>query len=50
VLAELRRALARGEQPECSAADNLRSLAVIFALARSTEQRRPVQVGEVAGR
>lgn len=49
VLAELRRALARGEQPECSAADNLRSLAVIFALARSTEQRRPVQVGEVAG-
>ena len=41
VLAELRRAVAAGERPECSAADNLRSLAVIFALARSTEERRP---------
>lgn len=49
VLAELRRALAAGEQPECSAADNLRSLAVVFALARSTEERRPVQVGELPG-
>jgi predicted dehydrogenase len=47
VLAELRRALAAGEQPECSAADNLRSLAAIFALARSTEERRPVQVEEL---
>ncbi len=49
VLAELRRALAAGEQPECSAADNLRSLAVVFALARSTELLRPVRVGEVTG-
>ena len=47
VLAELRRALAAGEQPECSAADNLRSLAVVFALARSTEERRPVASTEV---
>ncbi len=47
VLAELRRAVATGEQPECSAADNLRSLALIMALARSTEQRRPVRVEEV---
>lgn len=48
VLAELRRALAAGEQPESSAADNLRSLAVILALARSTEERRPVEVAEPA--
>jgi len=47
VLAELRRALAAGERPECSAADNLRSLAAIFALARSTEERGPVRVGEL---
>lgn len=44
VLAELRRVHASGEEPECSAADNLRSLAVILALARSTEERRPVQL------
>ncbi len=49
VLAELRRALAAGEQPESSAADNLRSLAAIFALARSTEQRSPVGVEELPG-
>lgn len=48
VLAELRRALAAGEQPETSARDNLRSLAVVFALARSTEERRPVVVREPA--
>ncbi len=47
VLAEMRRALAAGDQPECSAADNLRSLALILALARSTEQRRPVQSAEL---
>jgi len=46
VLAELRRALQAGEAPECSAADNLRSLAVVLALARSTEERRPVAVPE----
>lgn len=49
VLAELRRALAARERPESSIADNLRSLAVVFALARSTEQRRPIQVGELSG-
>ena len=47
VLAELRRAIGAGEQPECSAADNLRSLAVVFALARSSEERRPVRLEEV---
>lgn len=44
VLAELRRALAAEEQPETSAADNLRSLAIVFALARSTEERGPAEV------
>lgn len=48
VLAELRRALSVGDEPECSAADNLRSLAVILALARSTEEHRPVRPEEVA--
>ena len=47
VLAELRRALAAGDAPECSAADNLRSLAAVLALARSTEERRPVALSEV---
>jgi len=47
VLAELRRSLAAGDEPECSVADNLRSLAVILALARSTEERRAVQLEEV---
>lgn len=47
VLHELRRAVTAGVEPECSAADNLRSLAAVLALARSTEQRRPVRVEEV---
>jgi predicted dehydrogenase len=49
VLAELRRAIAAGERPEASVADNVRSLAAVLALARSTEQRRPVEVGELLG-
>jgi len=48
VLAELRRALAAGDEPECSAADNLRSLALVMALALSTVKRRPVQLEEVS--
>jgi predicted dehydrogenase len=47
VLAELRRALTAGDEPECSAADNLRSLCAILALARSTEERRPVLLEEI---
>lgn len=47
VLAELRRAILAGDRPECSAADNLHSLATVFALARSTEERRPVRLDEV---
>ena len=48
VLHEARRAIQAGEEPECSAADNLRTLATILALARSTEERRPVRVEELA--
>lgn len=47
VLAELRRAIVEGGQPEASAADNLYSLATILAIARSTDERRPVRVEEV---
>lgn len=47
VLAELRRALAEDVAPETSVADNLRSLGTIFAIARSTEERRPVRVEEI---
>ena len=36
-----------GVEPECSAADNLRTLATVLALARSTEQRRPVRVKKI---
>jgi predicted dehydrogenase len=47
VLHELRRAAATGSAPECSVADNIKSLAAVLALARSTEERRPVRVAEV---
>ncbi len=47
VLHELRRAVASGVEPECSAAENVRSLAAVLALARSTEERRPVHVAEL---
>jgi len=49
VLAELRRALADGDVPETAVADNIRSLGTIFAIARSTEERRPVRVAEILG-
>jgi len=47
VLEEARRAIRAGEEPECSAADNLRTLAAVLAMARSTEERRPVGVEEM---
>ena len=47
VLGELRRAIAEGVAPETSVADNMRSLATILAIARSTEERRPVRVEEI---
>ena len=47
-LRELRRAVETGDAPECSAADNLHTLAVLFALAHSVEQGRPVRIEELA--
>jgi predicted dehydrogenase len=44
VLHEARRAISAGDEPECSASDNLRTLAAVLALAESSERRRPVQV------
>ena len=42
VLHELRRSVLEGTQPECSAADNVESLAAILRIARSVESRSPV--------
>ena len=50
VLHELRRAIREGRDPECSAADNLRTLATVLALARSTEEHCPVRVDTLGGR
>jgi predicted dehydrogenase len=44
VLHEMRRAVADGTPPECSAADNVQSLAVILGIARSVEERAPVRL------
>jgi predicted dehydrogenase len=48
VLEEARRAIRASDEPECSAADNLRTLAAVLAVALSTEERRPVRVEELA--
>ena len=47
ILHEARRAIREGVEPECSAADNLRTLAAVLALARSTESHAPVAVEQV---
>jgi predicted dehydrogenase len=47
VLADLRRAIRTGTEPEVSVRDNLRTLATMLALARSCDERRPVRVDEV---
>jgi predicted dehydrogenase len=47
VLHEARHAIRTGEEPECSATDNVRTLAAVLAIARSTEERRPVRVEEL---
>jgi predicted dehydrogenase len=47
VLHEARRAIRAGDEPECSAADNLRTLAAVLAMARSAEERRPVRIQEM---
>jgi predicted dehydrogenase len=50
VLHELRTAVAARRAPECSAADNVRSLAALLALARSVDERRSVAVAELLPR
>jgi predicted dehydrogenase len=47
VLHEARRAIRAGDEPECSASDNVCTLAAVLAVARSTEEQRPVRVDEV---
>jgi predicted dehydrogenase len=49
VIAELRRAVRAGDTPEVGIEDNLRTLGTVLALARSSEERRPVRVEEVTG-
>jgi predicted dehydrogenase len=44
VLHEFRRAIASGTPPECSASDNVKSLAVILGLARSVEARSSIRL------
>lgn len=47
VLHELRAAASGEREPECSARENLRTLATVLALARATEECRPVRVSEL---
>jgi predicted dehydrogenase len=47
VLQEFVAAIAAGRQPECNSADNLRSLALVFAAVRSARERRPVEIAEL---
>jgi len=47
VLHDVRAAARLGREPECSARDNLTTLATVLALARATEERRPVRVAEI---
>jgi predicted dehydrogenase len=47
ILADLRAAVDSDRAPETGVADNLRSLATTFAMARSSEERRPVEVAEL---
>jgi predicted dehydrogenase len=48
-LAEFLDAVADGREPECNGADNLRSLAIVFAAIRSAEECRPVEIAELLG-
>jgi predicted dehydrogenase len=43
VLKELARAIAAGTVPECSAADNVKSLGAVLAMGRSADRGRPVR-------
>jgi len=47
MLHELRDAAENGHEPECSARDNLLTLAAVFAAARSTETHGPIRVEQL---
>ena len=49
VIREFAAAIAEGRQPECNSADNLKSLALVFAAVRSAKERRPVEIAELLG-
>jgi predicted dehydrogenase len=47
MLDEFFAAIREGRDPECSAADNLKSLAMVFAAIRSAQERREVPLAEL---
>lgn len=47
VLAEFVAAIAEGREPECSGADNLKSLATVFAGIKSATENRWVEIAEI---
>ncbi|NUP98607.1 MAG: Gfo/Idh/MocA family oxidoreductase [Armatimonadetes bacterium] len=49
ILAEFVAAVRERREPECSAADNLKSLAMVFAGIRSDQERRWVELDELLG-
>ncbi len=49
VLDEFVRALATGEEPECSGRDNLQTMAMTFAAVQSARERRRVELAEIRG-
>lgn len=46
-LAEFLAAVREGREPECSGRDNLRSLAIVFAAVRSSQEGRPVRISDL---
>ena len=47
VLAEFLNAVGEGREPECSAQDNLKTLAMVFASIKSAREKRQVRIQEV---
>jgi predicted dehydrogenase len=47
ILAEFVSAIREGREPECSGVDNLKSLAIVFAAIRSSQEKRTVEIAEL---
>ena len=47
MLSEFAGAVSEGRDPECGAADNLKSLAMVFGAIRSAQEHRRVELGEL---